>query len=514
MNIFSGKHALRNILLLALGVRLLAVLFARGYLMHDDHFLTVEPAGSWAAGHNFNDWLPGIGNDRTSPEPVSFLYPGFLFLFFKLFSLAGVDNPEYQMYLMRLVHALYSLLVVYFGFKITENIGTRKQAIRVGLMLALIAILPNFSVRNLVEMACIPPLMAGFYLLTTPRSSNETDAPPRPGAIVFAAILMGLAVGFRYQAVLIAAGVGWVLLWRKFWWQAIAFGLVSFAAFFLSQIDDVLLWGGKPFQHLQGYFEYNQTHAGQYPGSPYTYLSFIGLFILPPVSIFLLAGFFKMYRKQWLIFFPVLLFLLFHIIYPNRQERFILPALPFVVILGIMGWDEILATSKFWIRNEKLNRWSWRVFWSVNILAMLFMCFVYGKKSRVESMIYLYDQPDYRNFIQDFSYSDDGAMLPQFYSGKWTSYYVFRKSTDFDHDIVRFPDYEKISAGKLATRPQPNYVLFVNDDQLEMRVERLRKFFPTLEYRATIEPGWMDKLLNRLNKYNTVERIFIYHIPG
>lgn len=510
MELFSGKNALRNILLLAFAVRLLAVFFAKGYLMHDDHFLTVEPAGSWAAGNNFNDWLPGISNERTSPEPISFFYPGLLYVLFSLLNAIGIDSPENQMYFIRFFLAAYSLLIVFLGFRITELIGTRKQAILVGLLLSFIAILPNFSVRNLVEIFCIPPLMAGFYLLLKNRNSGLQQISTLP--IILAAILMGLAVGIRYQTVLIVAGVGFVLFLNRNYWKAVAFGVVSFIAFFLTQIDDVILWGGEPFQHLFGYFEYNKTHAGQYPGSPLTYLSFVALFILPPVSLFLLFGFIRSAKKYLLIFLPVTVFLLFHILYPNRQERFILPALPFVVILGIVGWDAFREKSKFWLNNLRLHDLSWKIFWAVNLVVMFTLCFTYSKKSRVESMVYLSEQADYKNFIQDFSYSESGALLPQFYSGKWTGYYTFRKSTDFDHDIVRFPDYERNHLDDLTPRPQPNYILFVNDDELQMRIDRLMQFFPSLTYCTTFEPGWLDILLNKFNKHNKLERIHVYKI--
>jgi hypothetical protein len=105
--LYFNAHPLRVILLLALFVRLLAAFFAPGYMMHDDHFLTIEPAGSWADGKNFNNWLPGIGNNNPHPEPISFFYLGFLYIFFLLFQSLGIDEPEMQMLLLRIIHAAY-----------------------------------------------------------------------------------------------------------------------------------------------------------------------------------------------------------------------------------------------------------------------------------------------------------------------------------------------------------------------------------------------------------------------
>jgi hypothetical protein len=504
---FFQQHPLRFILLSALFVRLLAAFFAPGYMMHDDHFLTIEPAGSWADGRNFNHWLPGIGNSNEHPEPISFFYLGFLFVFFKLFQAVGIEQPETQMLLMRILHGAYSLLTIFFAFRITEKLSNRKSAITVGWLLALIAILPNFSVRNLVEIVCMPPLLAGMWILVKNGAEDE-EKPTHVGIIplVFAALCMGLAVGFRYQTGLFVALVGAVLAFKQNIRTFVIFGFVSFAAFFLTQIDDVLLWGGEPFQHLRGYFEYNKKNALNYPGSPWAYLSFIGIFILPPVSLFLTAGFFASLRKMPMLVIPTLGFLLFHILYPNKQERFILPALPFFIMAGVAGWNRI---SERW-QSARWQSIGWKAFWTINTIAMLTLCFTYSKKSRVEAMNYLYDAGDCSNFILEFTHSDQGAMMPQFYSDKWTTYYYFKKGDPVE-GILRNVAYEaEKSASDIMPRSLPNYVLFYDDDNLDQRVKNMQHYYPTLAYRTTIESGWFDELLHQLNPKNSLEKIHIY----
>ena len=523
-------HPLRSIIVLAFFVRLIAVFFAKGYMMHDDHFLTIEPSGSWAAGKNFNDWMPGIGNNNPHPEPISFFYLGFLFVFFKIFYFFGIDNPDTQMYIIRFLQACYSLLIVYYGYKITEILSNKKNAAQVGILLALIAILPNFSVRNLVEMVCIPPLMIGFYhLLRGVRLKNSriggvefsspvnAEMPNRSSEIkglMIAAILMGLAVGVRFQTGLLVALVGLVLLFQSNFKNAFIFGVVSFAAFFVTQLDDVLLWGGEPFQHLKGYFEYNKLHANDYPGSPFAYLSFIGIFILPPVSLFLLFGFFRSWKKYLLIFLPILGFLLFHILYPNKQERFILPALPFVVMLGVIGWNEFVTSSAFWQNRKSLLRGCWVFFWSLNTLAMLVLCFTYAKKNRVESMLYLYEQNDCRNFALEFSHSEGGSMMPQFYSGEWTNYYTWNRDAKPEEDMLNFKHNEEVTSNDLQPRLEPNYFLFYEGDRLDERIAAVKKYYPSLTYNATIYAGWFDEVLHSLNPKNTLETIQVYKVEG
>ncbi len=514
---------LRNIILIALVVRLLAVFFAKGYAMHDDQFLTIEPAASWAYGLNNGDWLPGINNTREHPEPISFFYLGFLFVFFKILHALGIENPDTQMYFIRLIQGLYSLLTVYYAFKITERLSTTKNAIQVGLLLALLAIVPNYSVRNLVEMTCMPPLLIGFWwllsnfhfrgegykIIESAKWKNDLFNLKFLGA----AFVMGLAVGLRFQTGLLVALVGFMLLLQRGILSVFVFGFISFFAFFVTQIDDVLLWGGEPFQHLRGYFEYNSKNANNYPGSPFAYLSFIALYILPPVSLFLLFGFFKQWKKHAIIFIPVVGFLIFHILYPNRQERFILPALPFVVMLGVIGWNEFVANSEFWKNRKQLLRACYTFFWTINIAGMLVFCFTYSKKARVEAMLYLYQQGDCANFVREATHSDGASMPPQFYSGHtWSLYYYWNKDTNVEEVIASYPQQQEQYSLLLHKKPAPNYYLFYDDAQLEARVARIQKLVPSLTYATTIEAGWFDRLLNRLNDKNALEKIHIYKV--
>jgi hypothetical protein len=413
------------------------------------------------------------------------------------------------MFFIRLIHACYSLLTIYFAYKITELISTKKNALQVGILLALIGIMPNFSARNLVELVCMPPLVYGFYILIKAIKENgEKNIPMR--ALLVAGIMFGCSVGIRYQTGLIGALIGAVLLFKANFKSAFVFGVTSLAMFFVTQIDDVLLWGGEPFQHLKGYFNYNSTTMMNYPGSPYAYLSLISLFILPPVSLFLMFGYLKNWKKQILIFLPTFGFLLFHILYPNRQERFILPALPFIVILGVIGWNDFVATSKFWLNRQRLLKGCWTFFWILNTAMMLIFATTFGKKSRVEAMYYLYQQPDYHNFVQEYSYTDDVAQAPLFYSGKWVYNYEAKKSTVITDFPGVFDYWTKNDPANHDKKLYPNYVLFYNDTDLDNRVARFKSVFPSLTYCTTIEAGWFDKLLHKLNPINKVDNVYIY----
>ncbi|MBL7942869.1 MAG: glycosyltransferase family 39 protein, partial [Flavobacteriales bacterium] len=425
-----------------------------------------------------------------------------------IFRSLGLHDPQSQMLWMRILLGLYSLITVWLGYRIVMRIAGKNAAIYTGLLLAFIAVLPNFSVRNLVEMACIPPLLGAVYLLQSNGGPQQTTTSYRK--LVLAALLAGIAVGFRYQTVLMVAGMGIVVLLEQRFLRAAVFGITSGLAFFLTQADDIFLWGGTPFQHVFGYFGYNADNFAKYPGSPFAYLSFITYFILPPVSLFLLAGFLSNWKKKTLLVLPAVFFIVFHIIYPNRQERFLLPALPFFVMAGTIGWLTIVDLSSWWKKHSNLLRGLNTAFWTINLAAMLVMCFIYGKKARVETMSYLYAQGDLSNFIQEFSHTKDAAMLPQHYSGKWQTYYTLRSYTDKAKIIGSMRENATKTEGDIHDIPLPNYLIFMDNDSLQARVDTMKMYFPTLRPCTTFTSGRFDQLLHRLNPINRVETIHIY----
>src|SRR5205085_83010 len=116
----------------------------------DDHFVVIEPAQSWVDGYNYGHWLPDRSPGEVAPGH-SFFYPGLHYILFLILKFIGITDPQRIMYVVRGIHALISLVIIYCGFKITEKLSGQKQARFVGLLLAVFWFMPFLSVRNLVE---------------------------------------------------------------------------------------------------------------------------------------------------------------------------------------------------------------------------------------------------------------------------------------------------------------------------------------------------------------------------
>ncbi len=485
------------ILALAIFFRLLSAIFARGWGMLDDHYLIIESAQSWVFGHDYNNWLPSSSGNK-GPSGHNFFYPGFHYLLFSFMRWASIDDPQIKMLIVRLIHAAFSLITVWLGYRITETLDGKRSARLAGILLAVTFFFPWTSVRNLAESTCIPFVMMGFWQLIRAGESGRSFS-----RWFLAGILFGLAADLRYQLILFPAGVALLPLVRGRWKEVAGLSLGVVLSFFAVQaVIDLFLWG-YPFAELRGYIGVNVTDRNSYFNLPwYNYFLTVGGLMIPPVSLFLFYGFFRGWKNHLLLFVPAALFFIFHSSFPNKQERFILPFIPLFILLGSIGYYRYLVPSAFWRDHRKLIRHCWIFFWIVNSILLTGLTFMYSKRAQVESMYYLTRYPYVKNIIVE---DENGGvpLAPRFYSGKWPDY-----PERFDEDTTV---YQRVAAA--AARPRffhPQFFFFTGDKGLQQRVIRARQYFPGLVYETTIEPGFVDRLMHRLNPVNKAIRIHIY----
>jgi hypothetical protein len=491
------QHPLAVILWMAIILRLVSVIFARGFGMHDDHFLVVEPPYSWAHGHDYSNYLPDAAG-HNHPTGHSFFYNSIQYLLFLLLKILRVGNPQLQMLFIRLVHAAFSLITVVLGYRITARLYDEKTARLAGLLLAAYWFMPWLSVRNLVEVVCIPFLLTATWLTLT---AGERKHPY--SAYLLAGLLLGLAFSIRFQTIFFALGTGLALFILKKWREGLLVGTGTLAGIIITQgAYDFFIWG-RPFAEMTEYIRYNIHSARDYIVGPwYNYLLDILGLLLPPVSFFLFFGFFRKIKKHLLLFLPAFLFLVFHSVFPNKQERFILPMIPYVIILGTIGWREFVTRSGFWIHRPALHKACWVFFWSVNLILLSFVSTMYSKKARVESMTYLSRYRDVHYVLFDDTYRPDVKIPPTFYYG--APLHVYSLCEGNPYDSVR------AQLKRIPPDRYPAFVMFFDDRDLEKRVNRVKALLPDITFETTIKPGFVDHLLYELNPNNMNQTIYIY----
>jgi hypothetical protein len=479
-------YSYKLIIFAAIIVRLIATIFSQGYGMHDDHFLVIEASASWVDGYDYNNWLPWTEGNVGIPEGHSFTYVGLNYIYFSIMKFLGVMDPKILMLVNRLIHALASLVVVWFGMKITEKLSNRENAVKVGWILALLWILPFVSVRNLVEVAALPFLVYGVWLVLKKE---------KIGNFILAGMFIGMAVSFRYQIGVFAMGIAayYFFKWQFKLFFAFSFGVVLL--FILTQgLVDYFIWG-YPFAELISYITYNLKEGSAYLPNQNYFMYFIVLIgsLFVPLGIIIGIGFFKSYKRYAVLFIPTLAFILFHTLYPNRQERFILSVLPFFIILGVMGY-QLLKDSNW---KNKLWKTSMLIFWIFNVPFLLFSMTMYSKKSRVEAMYHLYgNNIENERILLEGSSTQRTSMMPKFYSKSWYSQFTDRTDSTQDLRVNPVNDYD--------------YIFFFDEKDLSKRIQKYKVIYPKMKLEKKSFPSTIDVMLRKLNPRNANEYIEIW----
>lgn len=504
------------IMVLALSIRILAAFYSRGYAFHDDHFDVIEIAQHWLTG--IPDWL-----HEDLPPRHSMFYVGPHYILFYACEYLGISDPGNKMLIVRLLHGLYSILIVYYGYKITEKLSGQRDARLAGLMLALMWFMAFMSVRNLVEMVCIPPSLAAFYLILKSQG--------RPRDFFLAGFLFGLAFVFRYHTILLASGMGLVWLQQR-QYRAIRYCLAGFllvVTLIQGTID--YLFFDYPFHSVITYFGFNAQHAYAYTSGPvYRHLLTIQGFLVPPVSVFLLMGYIRAARLAPALWWGGMIFFVLHSLFPNKQERFMLPLLPLVMILGLNGWQQFVWVSRFWQPRRKLLAYCWSFFWILNLAAALALCFTHTKKSRIAPLSYLKTRQHLSGILLE-SGPHPPKMPPLFYLGHLAAqvedfrqapkkrWLAFKSGQALSADFVMV--YSLYDAKPLdSLRSEflssylPNYIVMTGQVKRAARLQRLQSLFPQgLQLIHSISPSCYDRVLHLLNpQAHRNEQVQIYRV--
>ena len=138
----------------------------------------------------------------------------------------------------------------------------------------------------------------------------------------------------------------------------------------------------------------------------------------------------------------------------------------------------------------------------INIIGLVTLSFSYSKKARVESMLFLRDKGDVSNIIMEAV--SESPRPPLFYLGKQINFYSLSTNDSLPKLTLYIPG---------GPYPTPNYVIMSGNKNLEERVKRLKKLYPSLTFEKSEEPGFVDNIAYRLNpKHNDNETWYIYKI--
>jgi len=486
------KHPLATSIIIAAGLRLLAVIFAKGYMAMDDHFLVIRVVDYWLHGIPF--WFEG-----GAPIARGVIYQYTLYALMWGLKQVNLTDPSIVMFIIRFLHAAWSLTIIplmYFGLRKYAD----QRAAWLGTMLASIHFLmPFLAVRNLVEVVCQPFLFGGLLLLEV-----EVKEKNRPKFLFLGGILLGLAFMVRIQTALCPIAVFFVLLILHKWKPLLFFSLGGITVLLIQGVIDYISFGFFLSSVVYS-LGYQSTIVHSFITNPwYTYiLTVLGIFI-PPFSILIFPWVAKTVRRLPLIFWATIFFFVIHSLIPQKQERFLLPLFPLLIFLLTVGWSMVSWREKRWVRGC----WNWM--WGVNLILLPMATFNYSQKARIEPLIELSKLPEVNKVVVESI--ENPTWLPEYYDQKHqpegTYKYIFHPE-DYD----RFAS-EMEMVGEGNPSPYTHAIILTHQD-IEAHKERLEAIFGPLTLIRHVGPSLADWILHKMNPtHNHSKESWVFKIEN
>ena len=314
---------LAGVLLLALAVRLGAMLTQTYVIFADETFQYLEQGHRLAFGDGIVPWEYHDGIR-------SWLLPGLLAGLMRVGVLLG-DGPQAYLTLIRSACVLLSLSVVWVGFRMAERRNGLGSAVLAGGFCALWFDLVWFSPAVLTE-------MIAAHLVILAIGLGDERAEPSQRALLAAGACLGLAACLRYQyGPAMAAIALWQYRLRWARWRPVLAGGVP-VALIAGGLLDWITWGA-PFQSTWLHFLRNTADGvGSAMGvDPATYyLSYLDVALWPAPLLLLLAVVGA--TRAPAVGLAALATLLVHTAVPHKEVRFIyltLTAAPILIALGV-----------------------------------------------------------------------------------------------------------------------------------------------------------------------------------
>jgi len=459
----------------------LAAVFSGGFLASDDHHVVIGAADLIASG---------IGLPSTYAR--SALFPGVIAGIMTVTRGVGIHDPGVEMLVVRLLQALFSLLVVYFVYRLLERELGERSAMLGGVLVAAFFAMPVTAVHQLEESVCQVPLLAACWWWR--RAEDGHQQPAVWGALAGAAL--GTALILRFPLIgFVAAFIIMVLLQRVPVTPArkLAFlgglALVVVLQGYSNAVVNHQWW--YSFIHRLGPMLHPQrmaVEADGYPSSPpWHYILTLLAALIPPASVLLLAAAVKGGIRLQFLAIATLAFLVSHSLIANKQERFLLPILPLLFILVVAGLPWLAA------RIAPAYRGMWWYFWIVNAALLVVLTFSVAKQDRVEPLLYVYRRHDATGVL--VAQYDQTFGVPAYYLGKpQPPLLVVEKGQD-------------VAAG---TTPI-NYVILYSDTPEADRVFLAGALHRNLTLLTTIAPSLADRLAHAINpRHNKARTAVIY----
>ena len=488
-----NRNPLPFLLLFGLLIRLIAAFFSKGFLTLDDHFNFVVDADMISRG------FPLPHDYKDSP-----LYPYFGAIIMTIGRTLGNSSPDIEILTIRLVQGILSLFVIYFVYKILESKTDKNLASIGGLMATTLFIIPIMAVHQFEEALCQIPLLAAIWILQKKEKRNLFN----PISIIIAGMLMGIGMILRFPMISFVGIFTIGLLFQKSTRQYFFAFLIGILLVASAQATINIFineeFGYSFYRNFSWIFKNPDDlfHTSGYPaGPPWRYLLTLIAIFIPPFSILFLYSTLRGSKIFSLIGISTLSFFIAHSIIANKQERFLLPIIPLLIILGVAGLPDI---KKWFVKKQliKVYRGIWIYFWILNSIMLALTLFHYGKKDRIEPFVYIQSQHNATGII--IVQYDYEFLVPSYYLGNTTlPLFWFLDRKNFNEE------FQEVTNSKTVI----NYIVFYGESIEQYIFPFEQALGKRLKLEKEISPSLGDWIAHYFNpKYNRIKTASVFSI--
>jgi hypothetical protein len=365
-----------------------------------------------------------------------------------------------------------------------------------GLVAAAHAAMPFLSVRNLIEM------VSGHFWILSLLLIYRYQSEGRDRNLYLAGLVTGLAWMIRFEIAFAVLPVPF-LLWyeRKQLRPALVFSSAVLGMLLLSGVVDLYLIGSfaaSTVNHVRQVI----TERPPYMTHLFIYPAVLLAFFLPPLSplLFYLAGVRRFWVRHRVLLFSSIAFVLAHTLSPSRQERYMIPIVPALVVLLVLAFWWHWSNGGYFFRHKRLLFGLLGTVVVINLLALSPLTINYGHKGMVEPLVQIERNGENAGVV--FVSPEEGRIYPYFYGGfgGLRRGYIYDWS---DQSLLEEPH---------TKRPYTYFIIFPPSERdLPRYLDSLSGHFGPLEEWFYVGPSSIDFLLHRMNpKYNKRNEAWIY----
>lgn len=273
----------------------------------------------------------------------------------------GAESPLAQLRILLAVIGLLGFLVSAFSLRLLFPDRSRERVVW-AFLIGFYFLCPLLLSRAMLESLAAP------WVAASAAAAGLFLARPRVGPALLAALFLGVAFAFRFQAGVCGLALLGVVLFARRPLPALACALAGVCAFVgVGLLDGALR--GRFHESLLAYFQYNAAHSSSYGRTPfYAYFLLFVALTIPPALVGRYRG--LRWRQAFAALLPgaayFVVFVGAHSLIPHKEERFMAPVLPIFLALLVPLVDHVAFA-----RPER-----WRFYWlsGVNLVLLVLAC--------------------------------------------------------------------------------------------------------------------------------------------